>query len=486
MAFTTQTFLFCFLPCCLILYYTVFALEKQKHLSSVMRKLRIRELVLILIGMVFYAWACFDDVFKLIIYIIGVWLVGTVLQTAKKKDNLSDTNISVPIFVLSISAVLLILAVYKYSGTILSVFKSLFDTDISMHSVVAPLGISFITFSAISYIADIYNGKAEAGNIIDCALYLSFFPKVISGPIVLWRDFKASKAEQQISIDNTSDGIMRIMIGFAKKLIIADTFGELISKTAGTGDTLTFIGVALLYMLQLYYDFSGYSDIALGLSSMLGYRFKENFDFPYLSCSITEFWRRWHISLGTWFKEYVYIPLGGNRKGKRRTIINILIVFLLTGIWHGSGIAFVLWGMIHGVCNALEKHFADRAFYKKMPKFIKWLCTMIILYFSWEIFRFGNIRQAGKQILGMLGIYKAGSVGYTWQYWFDARTIFLIVVAILGATVLGLPKIRQLRESLAATKTGYAAKQLVVIILFAISILFMVNSTYNPFLYFQF
>lgn len=182
----------------------------------------------------------------------------------------------------------------------------------------------------------------------------------------------------------------------------------------------------------------------------------------------------------------MYIPLGGNRKGKRRTIINILIVFLLTGIWHGSGIAFVLWGMIHGVCNAFEKYCADKTFYKKIPKFIKWLCTMIILYFSWEIFRFGNIRQAGKQILGMLGIYKAGSVGYTWQYWFDSRTIFLIIVAILGATVLGLPKIRQLRESFSATKTGYAVKQLVVIILFAISILFMVNSTYNPFLYFQF
>ncbi|MGN0789741.1 MAG: MBOAT family O-acyltransferase, partial [Christensenellales bacterium] len=272
------------------------------------------------------------------------------------------------------------LAHFKYSAMLTDLWNYLFKDSKEPKSFVAPLGISFITFSAISYLADIYKGKAESGNLIDCLLYMTFFPKVVSGPIVLWRDFKEQIRSKDINFNNFVEGLNRLMIGFAKKLILADTFGACIASATGAIDIPTAFGVSILFMLQIYYDFSGYSDIAIGLSKMLGIGVKENFNFPYLSTSISDFWRRWHVSLGTWFREYVYIPLGGNRKGTKRTIINIAIVFLLTGIWHGAGWTYILWGAINGFCNIIEKLIADKKFYVKTPTVIKWVLTMAITF----------------------------------------------------------------------------------------------------------
>ncbi len=498
MVFTTQSFLFFFLPCCLVLYYAVSAAKKIKCISAFMCKIRAREVILFCISMGFYSWTCFDDGLRFLLYIFVVYIAGMILQRysengkyfilgKQNESNMHQLRFATVTLALSVCIILFILTKYKYSAAFTSIWNFLFKETLQGKSVIAPIGISFITFSAISYLADIYHGKAKAGSILDCALYLSMFSKVISGPIVLYRDFRSASDNCHIDIENISYGMTRVMYGFAKKLIIADVFGALISTTENYAiDAPIALGVALLYMLQIYYDFSGYSDIALGLSAMLGYRFKENFDFPYLSCSITEFWRRWHISLGTWFKEYVYIPLGGNRKGKRRTIINILIVFFLTGLWHGVGFAFVIWGMIHGICNALEKLCTDKTFYKKIPKAFKWLFTMIVLYFSWELFRFGSLHSAKNWLITAFGLSGNTTIPYTWRYYFDTRIIFLVAVAILGATVFGLPKVRELRERFIRTKIGYATRQILIVLLFAVSILFMVNSTYNPFLYFQF
>ena len=364
-------------------------------------------------------------------------------------------------------------------------FNSIFSTSIKPKTVVAPLGISFITFSAISYLADIYTDKARVGNILDCTLYLTFFPKVVSGPIVLWRDFDNQIKERHITLDGISNGVSRVMIGFIKKLILADTFGACVDSARNV-DTSTAWGIALLYMLQIYYDFSGYSDIAIGISNMLGFSVKENFNFPYISTSITEFWRRWHMSLGTWFREYIYFPLGGSRVKKARTIFNIAVVFVLTGIWHGAGWTYMLWGGINGICNIAEKLLSNVKLYQKTPKIIKWFFTMAIVFFCWELFRFEDFNLCKEWLKTMFGMSDASNVPYGLQYYFDTRIITLVICGILGATVLGLPKIQSGYNKLLSTKTGYATHELIVLVLFVVSILFMVNSSYSPFIYFQY
>lgn len=245
-----------------------------------------------------------------------------------------------------------------------------------MKSLVAPLGISFLTFSAISYIVDIYRGNATSGSLIDCMLFLSFFPKIISGPIILWKDFQAQINNISISFNMNIEGINRIMIGFAKKVILADSFGVCLNLISLTNvDRITAIGGVFLYMLQIYYDFSGYSDIAIGISYLLGFKVKENFNFPYRSISISEFWRRWHISLGTWFREYIYIPLGGSHGSLNKTLRNLAIVFALTGIWHGAGFNYILWGGINAIFAIAERLFRNNTYYIKTPKIIKYVIT---------------------------------------------------------------------------------------------------------------
>ena len=267
---------------------------------------------------------------------------------------------------------------------------------------------------------------------------------------------------------------------------MADTFGACIASTLENIDVPTAWGVALLYMLQIYFDFSGYSDIAIGLSNMLGFKFSENFNFPYLSLSITEFWRRWHISLGTWFREYIYFPLGGSKLGKKRAIFNVAVVFILTGIWHGAGWTYMLWGIINGICNIIEKLIGDKTWYKKTPKAIKWLCTMGVTFFAWELFRFDDISSCIQWFKIMFGQIEFSNIPYTWQYYFDLRMIILILVAIISATLFGLPKVQSTYQSIIQTPYGYSIYQLILIVLFIISILFMVNSTYSPFIYFQY
>lgn len=501
MLFTTQTFLFFFLPACLLFYYLAYVLEKRGRLAAFFTRCRVTDLVLIAFGAGFYAWACVDDAVRFFVYIVCVYIGGLILARLGKdgyallltKDTEEGirkekkVGISLLALFLMLALALFVLIRYKYSEPFSKLFHFFLGSAGGGSGLAAPLGISFITFSTVSYLVDIYKGKAKAGNLLDCALYLSFFPKVISGPIVLWRDFDGQSREKVVTLGGVSDGVSRLMLGFAKKLILADTFGALIATaTASSIDTPTVLFVSLLYMLQIYFDFSGYSDIAIGISSMLGFCMKENFDFPYLSCSVTEFWRRWHISLGTWFREYVYIPLGGNRKGKWRTVLNILIVFFLTGLWHGVGYAFLLWGLIHGVCNAAEKLLADNTFYQKTPRAVKWILTMLVLFFSWQLFRLGSITETKNWVLLMLGVHKMENIPYTWRYYMDTRMIVLTVVALLGAAIPGFSRVRAAREKIVATPVGYAVTRLLLAALFAVSILFMVNSTYHPFLYFQF
>lgn len=497
MAFTTQTFIFLFFPICAAIYYFSILLQSKGILAGFLKKYRLSDLALIGISSCFYLWACFDDLFRFAMYIFLVYFLGVIIHKVRAKDicfavehrenakNKRYISFALPVLCIAIFVIVYILIHFKYTHLLADIWNILFKDNIAGKSVLAPLGISFITFSAISYLADIYNGKASPGNIIDCALYLTFFPKVVSGPIVLWRDFSHQIPERRISLNLISDGVSRIMIGFAKKLILADTFGNCIASAGNAIDVPTAWGIALLYMLQIYYDFSGYSDIAIGLSNILGFKLKENFNFPYLSCSITEFWRRWHISLGTWFREYIYFPLGGSRHGKKRTILNIAIVFLLTGIWHGAGLTYMLWGIINGVCNIIEKQVSDKIWYKKIPKGIKWITTMGITYFCWEIFRFNSFSDCIEWFKVMFGQGNASGLPF-WSYYFDTRMIIFMALAVVGATLFGLPKVQNIYKRFIQKPYGYLIYQLILIGLFSISILFMVNSTYSPFIYFQY
>lgn len=414
-----------------------------------------------------------------------------------KLVNNEEKCISIQSFVLGkktiICGVLLILAIlfnYKYLNFSIKNINYFFDIGLKERTILAPLGISFITFSAISYLVDIYTGKAKAGNIIDCLLYLTFFPKIVSGPIVLWRDFQNQIQTREININKCVNGVNRIIIGFAKKLILADMFGMCIGeiqKSAAYGiDIISAWLCVLLYMLQIYYDFAGYSDIAIGVAKILGFDFKENFNFPYRSRSISEFWRRWHISLGTWFREYVYIPLGGSRMGKTRTIINLAVVFFLTGIWHGASWTYIIWGATNGGIVIIERIISDKSINKKIPNIIKWSFSMFVVMICWELFRFQNMSDFWSWVSIMLGRTTFAHIDLTWRYFLDYRMIVLTSIGILGATVLGESKILVAKEQIVKTKIGFAMQEALLLCLFVVSLFCMVSSSYHPFIYFQY
>lgn len=459
-----------------------------------------------MLGIGFYGWACFKDIFYLVVYLLLVYLAALFIQAtsakrlmvlifqerpeANEEKVLHRVSVALMIMTVAVTMVLVSLFIYKYLNFVIKSIHYIFPDSIPETSILSPLGISFITFSAISYLVDVYKRKAPAGSLIDCALYLLFFPKIVSGPIVLWRNFQPQIATRKANLDEIVSGLNRIMIGFAKKLILADMFGACIAdiqQAATSGiDVISAWGAVFLYMLQIYYDFSGYSDIAIGLASIFGFYFKENFQFPYCSKSITEFWRRWHISLGSWFREYVYIPLGGNRISKRRTLFNLAVVFILTGIWHGAGWNYILWGSINGIFVLLERIVWKKAWYQKIPGLVKWAGTFFITMMCWEFFRFQELSSLGEWLWLMLGIARPNSIYFTWQYYFDKQMIVLVVIATLGSTVLNSERLKKAYRALSSTKLGFASQELGLLILFGISVLYMVNSTYSPFIYFQY
>lgn len=485
MVFTTQVFLFVFFPVCMIAYYGLGKLESYERIGKFFRNIRSQDLALIALSLGFYMCAHIADVFRLIAYIGFIYLLARWIEAYKNKRIQIPTKTNV--FGISIVLVVFILVYYNYSGMLAQIWNWIFKDHIEEKSLVAPLGLSFLTFSAVSYLTDIYRGNATSGSLIDCALYLSFFPKVISGPIVLWKDFQGQITKRTGNLDFCVSGINRIMIGFAKKIILADTIGAQLFQIGNTGiDRITAVGSFVLYMLQIYYDFSGYSDIAIGLCRLLGFDVKENFDFPYRSKSISEFWRRWHISLGSWFREYVYFPLGGSRSGYRRTLRNLAIVFTLTGIWHGTGWNYILWGLINGTLVVLERILKDKPRFQKIPGFIKYAFTMLIVMIFWQFFRFQNLSEILNMWGIILGVVRFDRINYTWRYYFDAQTVVFAVIGILGATLLGSQKLRTSYQKLTATSVGYLLQEVVLAVLFVISIIFMVSSGYSPFIYFQY
>ena len=471
MGFTNVTFLFFFLPLSIIFYYIVLFMGKK---IKSLKKSRLSDLVIIAFSLLFYAWALTIDAIKLILYILLISIFGKIIE--KSKNGFRKI-----VLIFSIILVLSILFLYKYLGVFI---------DTSNVNLIAPLGLSFITFYAISYLVDIYRKDAIKGKIIDTYLYFTFFPKVISGPIVLWKNFKKQIKKREYNTGNFLEGINLLIIGFAKKLIIADTFGLTISKIQnyiGFGiDSLTALGMLILFSFQIYYDFSGYSDIAIGISKMFGFNFEKNFDYPYTATSIKDFWKRWHISLGNWFKEYVYIPLGGNRKGIIRTLLNLLAVFLLTGIWHGAGLTYIIWGIFHGILRMIEKIIDKKRFYIAIPNFVKRLFIIIFVFLGWEFFMFKDIDSIINFNSILLGSKDFYWIPLMFKYFFDSRIIFLIIVSILGCFIGNIKYIKNMLMVIKTNKFGFVVYEMILFALFFISIMFMVNSSYNPFIYFQY
>ncbi|MBR6898020.1 MAG: MBOAT family protein [Lachnospiraceae bacterium] len=457
MVFSGLVFLFIFLPSVLLVYYLV--------------PFKLKNAVLAIFSLVFYAWG--EPVYVLLM------LYSVVLNYASALIMESSPN-KKQVLVFNVVMNLLILGFFKYCGFLTGIVRDITGADIPELKVALPIGISFYTFQALSYVIDVYRGKVKPQrNIVDFAAYIAMFPQLIAGPIVRYSDISAQLRKRRISLEGFGRGSMRFTFGLAKKALLANLLGETV-KMLGTGD-LTVLGAwiaAVCFTLQIYFDFSGYSDMAIGLGRMLGFRIGENFDHPYISSSVTEFWRRWHISLGSWFREYVYIPLGGNRVSAAKHIRNIMIVWFLTGLWHGAAWNFIVWGLYYGLLLLFEKYVLSHI---KLPKAVALPLTMLFVIIGWVIFSANDMASAFSSIGAMFG---AGAAGLT-----DKLSVLALIeswkLIIVGA-LFATPLPAMLCKKLTDNEAGKAAVMIYAMALLVLCTAFMSAQSYNPFMYFRF
>ena len=372
MLFSSVPFLFYFLPAALILYFLVPG--------------RFKNFILLLASLFFYAWGEPKYVLLMLVSIVQGYLFGLLVEKHRGEKA------SKLFLALSVLVSLGLLGFFKYADFFLSSVNAVTGLSLPLLKLSLPIGISFYTFQVLSYVIDVYRGETAAQkSFIDLAAYVSLFPQLIAGPIVRYSDVAGQLRDRTHSVSAAAEGVRRFTVGFAKKVLLANQFGALASAYKQTQDaSVLFVWLyALAFLLQVYFDFSGYSDMAIGLGRILGFRFPENFNYPYISGSITEFWRRWHISLGSWFRDYLYIPLGGSRRGKARQLLNILIVWLATGLWHGAAWTFVIWGALHGAAQCVNRAFKTQ--YERLHKAFQWVLTFGFINVTWIIFRASSI-----------------------------------------------------------------------------------------------
>ncbi len=471
MLFSSLTFLFAFLPVTLLLYFVpVFESEETE--------LKKKNFVLCLASLVFYAWGEPVYIVLMLVSIYFNFNIGIDISEhyySRKKQK----------FLLFAAVLfnLLVLGFFKYSGFVAESLNSLFSLDIKYTPPALPIGISFYTFQAMSYVIDVYNEKVEAqDNLLPFALYITMFPQLIAGPIVQYKDISSQLTQREMSPRRFATGVMFFIRGLGKKVIFANTIGAVYTEIS-SGDVSALPAVTawfgiICYAMQIYFDFSGYSDMAIGLGKMFGFDLCQNFNFPYISKSIKEFWKRWHISLSTWFKDYVYIPLGGNRKGAFRTIINTAIVWSLTGLWHGASWNFVLWGAYYAVLLILEK-FVFKNLLDKMPAFLKHILTMLLVLIGWVIFSKETLGAVTGYLGSMFG-FGAGFIDEGTKYYISSYILPLIIMSLSAFGVFRfLPRPKKSELRFLYQSVGY----LVILVL---CIVFLVSDTYNPFLYFRF
>lgn len=469
MLFSSITFLFLFLPIMLAVYYI--APPQWKNL-------------LLLAGsLIFYAWGEPVYIILMILSILLNYFCG--MDIENKSENEAKAKRSL-VFAITVNIVLLVF--FKYFGFLVESTNTLFGISIPYRELALPIGISFYTFQEISYIVDVYRGKVKAQqSLVKYALYVSMFPQLVAGPIVCYGDIEKQLTERKISGRKLGQGAMLFIIGLSKKAVLANTLGKIFEEISSTSASNLTVLMAWLgcitYAFQIYFDFSGYSDMAIGLGRMFGFEFKKNFDVPYISKSITEFWRRWHISLSSWFREYVYIPLGGNHVTISRNIVNLLIVWMLTGMWHGAAWNFIVWGIYYGVVLVLEKYVWG-AIVDRWPSVLQHIYALVLVLVGWVFFFSPSLGAALRYLFAMVG----GGAGFaSKEVFFVILTHWLFyLLAVIGSTTLGS---RMLRAILNVSENHTVRIVITLVVFFgmlAISVAYLIADTYNPFLYFRF
>ena len=497
MLFSSMIFLWVFLPIVLIINYAINLIVRNRKL-----KMRLKNTFLLIASLFFYAWGGIYYLSIMICSIIINFLGGFIISKLSDKDNPKNINQKV-ILIITVALNLLILGYFKYFNMLVVIIEQAMEHNdlptflynifnmkgtgsLGLKEVILPIGISFFTFQAMSYVIDVYRGDAETQkNILDFGLYVALFPQLIAGPIVRYHDVALQINDRVESLDKFRRGIKRFCYGLGKKVLIANTFALVVDRIWALDleniGTAIAILVTISYSFQIYYDFSGYSDMAIGLGYMFGFEFKENFNYPYIATSITDFWRRWHISLSTWFKEYVYIPLGGNRHGLFRTCLNLMIVFLLTGIWHGANFTFIMWGVVYGFIQIIEKLFLLKVLNANKLKFLNWIYVMIITLLLFVVFRSNNIQEA----FIIFSQYGKLESKYNVLSYISMKYIVTLIIAILSMGVIQkiFGKLYEKINNNTIVNVLDATLQFAILV---VAILSIVDGTYNPFIYCQF
>lgn len=467
MVFSTISFIYYFLPCVIIAYFIV------------PRKLK--NLVLFLSSMVFYFYGEPIYIFLMLGVILVAYVSGLLI------DKYKDTKLKKVFLIFSIVISLGSLSLFKYSDFMITNINELFSFDIALLRLAMPIGISFYTFQLLSYIIDVYNGKVKVQkSFLKLATYVSLFPQLIAGPIVRYETIEDELNNRKHTFENFSYGVTRFIIGLSKKVLIANQLGELCNAFGATDEkSIMFYWIyGIAYSLQIYFDFSAYSDMAIGLGRIFGFHFLENFNYPYISKSITEFWRRWHISLGTWFRDYVYIPLGGNRRGKLILLRNIFIVWFLTGLWHGANWNFVVWGLFFGVLLTIEKFFLGKLL-EKLPSIMQNIYVLFLIMISFIIFNATDMAQAVYNILGLFGANGESIINKETIYYLKSYLV-LLIISVIGATPLLKIAVEKLKSKTKIRKVINILEPIVLSALLIIVTAYLVDNSYNPFLYFRF
>lgn len=468
MLFSSIVFLFTFLPAVMILYYLL--------------PVRFRNVILLLASLVFYAWGEPVYLFLMLLSILFNYFSG--LDIAR---NLQDKRAAKRSLVFNLIINLAVLGFFKYEGFVLDTLNGILPVHISYHALPLPIGISFYTFQILSYIIDVYRGNVKVQtNLPNFALYVTMFPQLIAGPIVQYADVDEQLASREVSRTKFGEGSMYFIRGLAKKVLLANTSGMIFTEVSGLAKGNIAVMTAWLgafaYMFQIYFDFSGYSDMAIGLGKMFGFEFNMNFNYPYVSKSITEFWRRWHISLSSWFRDYVYIPLGGNRVSKIKHIRNLLIVWFLTGLWHGAAWNFVAWGLYYGVILIIEKYLLSPVL-DRFPDIVRHIYSIVLVVIGWVLFFSSSFGQAADYIRVMFGAGAHGFADRESMYLLTSNLILWLIL-IFGST----PLVHFRYEHMLRTKKWNTTiiNSVVYAALFIVCIAYLVTETYNPFLYFRF
>lgn len=473
MLFSSTFFLYIFLPLVLIIYY------------GMSKKQESRNLILLIASLIFYAWGEPKFVLVMLMSIAANYYFGILVDRKKHAHNVKLYLVLMVVFNLSI------MGIFKYLGFTVETINGIAGLNLTVPQIALPIGISFFTFQSISYVIDVYRGHGKVlKNPLDVGLYIAFFPQLVAGPIVRYETIANEIHGRKETEKDFAEGIVRFTIGLSKKVLLSNQFALIADKAYSLEEagTLTVVFAwlgAISYMLQIYFDFSGYSDMAIGLGKMFGFHFNENFNFPYISKSVSEFWRRWHISLGTWFRDYVYIPLGGSRVGKVKLFRNIFVVWLLTGIWHGANWTFIVWGVYFGVLLLIEK-FTGLDKWLAKSKIVGHVYTLFLVLISWVLFRASSLGDAISYMKFMFGVGNMEVMSDITHLYLSENIIILIIGILASLPFSQWIKRCYNTENETVQKVMKVLGMIALVILFFTSVSYLVKGTYNPFIYFNF